>query len=324
MTIDNMLSSLTTDVREVESICKNIEIHKSSAIDLFSSRILKDAFMILSNELTHLINLIFTTATFPTAWKSAKVIPLFKGGDSSDVSNYRPISLLPLPGKIVETIIHLKITYHFNKLKFLSEYQDGFRPGRSTIDTIASFTDDIALEANQGICTLAAFVDFKKAFDTIDHDILLQKLGRAGIDGTNLTLLQSYLTDRSQRTIANSIVSQPHDITCGVPQGSILGPLLFLIYINDITNKLQNCCVRLYADDTVIYISGPTKTDVCTTLQVSIDRLSKWCDKNQLTINTNKTKVIFFGTRKINKQSSEVITSMKGKTLECVSTFKYL
>ena len=322
--IDNILPDFSVNEREVINICKNIETHKSSAIDLFSSRILKDAFLTLSKELTHLINLIFTTATFPTAWKNAKVIPLFKGGDNSDVSNYRPISLLPLPGKIVEAIIHSKIIEHLDNLDFLSDKQDGFRPGRSTIDTIAGFTDDIALETNKGHCTIATFVDLKKAFDTINHNILLQKLGKAGINGLNHSLLQSYLTGRSQCTIANSTVSPQHYITCGVPQGSILGPLLFLIYINDLANNLQNCFTRLYADDTVIYTYGPTKSEASAKLQNSVDSLSQWCEKNQLTININKTKVMFFGTRKMCKQISDVSVKLNNRPLEYVKTFKYL
>ena len=243
-----------------------------------SSRVLKDAFCILTHQLTHLINLILRKGTFPKNWKNAKVIPLYKGGDKSEVSNYRPISLLPLPSKTIEKVIHSRLTEFYTMHNVLTDNQDGFRKGRSTIDTIANFTDDISLNINKGECTIAAFVDFKKAFDTVNHDILIQKLKHTGVRGLKLDLLVNYLSNRAQITFANSKILSNHSITCGVPQGSILGPLLFLVYINNLTNILGNTQTRLYADDTVIYTNHIDVVSAGNRLQTSLNTLQTWCN----------------------------------------------
>ena len=177
---------------------------------------------------------------------------------------------------------------------------------------------------NQGNCTIASFVDFKKALDTVSHEILLLKLERLGIRNKVHSLLQNYLTGRSQYTIANQTLSNNLVITCGVPQGSILGPLLFLIYINDICHNLNGSRVRLYADDTVIYCSGDQTADNSAKLQQSLDSLHGWCSRNKLTININKTKVMTFGSRKFIKQHILLNLKIGNTPLENVSTFKYL
>ena len=322
--IDEIAPNFETTIEEITKLCNDIETHKSSAIELLSSKVLKDAFCILTHQFTHLINLVSQKGIFPETWKSAKVIPLFKGGDKSEVSNYRPISLLPLPSKIIEKVIHSRLTEFYSIHNILTGNQDGFRKGRSTIDTIANFTDDISVNINKGECTLAAFVDFKKAFDTVYHDILIQKLKYTGVQGKNLDLLTNYLSNRSQITFANSKISSSHAISCGVPKGSILGPLLFLVYINDFTNVLRNTPTRLYADDTVVYINDVNVKLARQNLQISLNKLHLWCNKNKLTINIGKTKTMIFGSRKYVKQMHAVKLDINNIQLECVHTFKYL
>ena len=321
--IDEIAPNFETTIEEITKLCNDIETHKSSAIELLSSKVLKDAFCILTHQFTHLINLVSQKGIFPETWKSAKVIPLFKGGDKSKVSNYRPISLLPLPSKIIEKVIHSRLTEFYSIHNILTDNQDGFRKGRSTIDTIANFTDDISVNINKGECTLAAFVDFKKAFDTVYHDILIQKLKYTGVQGKNLDLLTNYLSNRSQITFANSKIASSHAISCGVPKGSILGPLLFLVYINDFTNVLRNTPTRLYADDTVVYIND-VNVKLEQNLQISLNKLHLWCNKNKLTINIGKTKTMIFGSRKYVKQMHAVKLDINNIQLECVHTFKYL
>ena len=322
--IHDQIHDIVTTPDEIYAICKDFEIHKSSSITLLSSRLRKGSFCILTLQLTFLLNKIFSTATIPDLWKIAKVTPLYKGGDRTNVSNYRPISILPLPGKIMEKIIHNRLTTFMDIHNILTPYQDGFRKGRSTIDTIAGFTDDIATNMNQGNCTIAAFIDFKKAFDTVSHEILIQKISRLGIRDNTLNLIGNYLTGRSQYTVANTVESDKLNITCGVPQGCILGPLLFLVYINDICNNLDDTKVRLYADDMVIYNSGEHIIQTGAELQLTLNQLYNWCNRNRLTVNIDKTKIMTFGTRKFIKQKISPEIKIGSQSLDDVQTFKYL
>ena len=233
-TIDN----IQTDSEEVILLCREIENLKSSGMDDISSRICKDAFLALPDQLTHLFNCSLDMGIFPDEWKSAKIVPLFKGGDREAVENYRPISLFPLPGKILEKIVHKRISEFFDTTHFLTPNQGGFRKGFSTTLTIADLTDDIFSGINRGLTTLAAFIDLKKAFDTVDLHILLRKLSYVGVRNGTLKWCQNYLTGRVQSTIANSKLSDKLPVTCGVPQGSVLGPLFFLVFVNDLDRAL--------------------------------------------------------------------------------------
>ena len=177
---------------------------------------------------------------------------------------------------------------------------------------------------NKGETTLGVFIDLKKAFDTVNTEILLKKLNEAGIRGNTLKWCHSYLTGRSQKTLANGVLSASLPITCGVPQGSVLGPLLFLVYINDLQQAVPNCKVKLYADDTVLYHSELAVDDVARALQTSLNRFSRWCKINKLTVNTKKTKVMTFGTRAKVKKGKNVKIYLDGDIIQRVPTFKYL
>ena len=172
----------------------------------------------------------------------------------------------------------------------ICDQQGGFRPGHSTIKKIADLTDDIYNAMNTKEVTVAVFIDFKKAFDTIDHTILLNKLDISGIRNTNLKLITSYLSKRKQQTFTNNVMSDTADITFGVPQGSVLGPLLFLIYVNDLPGCIHNSRPQLYADDTVIYQKHQSVCCAVQSLQDDLDRLVRWCDQNKLTINIKKNQ----------------------------------
>ena len=167
------------------------------------------------------------------------MVPIYKGGDREDVGNFRPVSLLPLPGKILEKVVHKRISDFLEANGFLSGHQGGFRKGFSTTFTIANLTDDLFGNVNKGETTLVAFVDLKKAFDTVNMKILLTKLHEAGIRGKLLEWCKSYLAQRKQKTLANGFTLSDLPITCGVPKGPVLGLLFFIIYINDLEDATK-------------------------------------------------------------------------------------
>ena len=235
---DVEMTNILVDVQMMEKLVRDIDSHKSSSIPNLTTKVLKDAFSVIVTQLVYMFNLSFGTGIYPEMWKMANVIPLKKGGDPTDVNNLRPVSLLPLPGKMAERIVHGHISEFLDDHELLNKNQGGFRKGRSTISTIAKFTDDILLGINEKEYTVASFIDLRKAFDTINHNILLKKLPHFGINVNVMKWIRNYLLNRKQKCTVNGITSRELDIRCGVPQGSILGPLLFLLYINDLDNSL--------------------------------------------------------------------------------------
>ena len=216
------LGNIHVTHKMMEDLLKDINDNKASSVPNVSASVLKDAFMALIPQLTHMYNLSFVTGIFPDAWKIANVIPLKKGGDPTDVSNLRPISLLPLPGKLAERLMHTHMSNFIEEHGLLNNKQGGFRKGKSTISTVASLTDDILLGLNDKEYTVASFIDLKKAFDTINHEILLKKLPHFGLNQNLIDWIENYLTNRLQKCTVNEITSEVKPITCGVPQGSIL------------------------------------------------------------------------------------------------------
>ena len=320
------LADIETTSEELTEICKNININKSSCVDNLSGEILRDAFLAIPDKLALLFNNCFSTATIPTVWKYAKVTPLPKGGDSQVVSNYRPISLLPLLSKLIEKIVHKNIYNHLMQWNLLHERQGGFRPGFSTVSTCSYFTNDLYVANNNNETTIAVFIDAMKAFDTVNHQILINKLKKYGISGNLLAWIGDYLTGRKQCTIANNVISDYDNIVCGVPQGSVLGPLLFLVYINDIASVVKNSNISMYADDTVIYISHTDLNIAIALLQSDLNGVYTWCNSNKLTINCKKTKYCLFGMRSAIKKSKtqDIRLSLSNQILERVCSYKYL
>ena len=240
----------------VRRLLKDVNISKSSGLDNVSSFIVKEAFLAVLPEVTHMFNLSLEKSVFPNEWKKALVIPIPKSGDLTQVKNYRPISLLPLPGKILEKLVHLQLSDHLERNFLLSSTQHGFRREHSTLDSVAQFTSYINTKMDTKLPTLSTFIDFRKAFDCVQHPILLDKLSQLNVDGEVLNWVRSYLASRGQRVYANDTYSAYMSIKQGVPQGSVLGPLFYIIYANDLTNVIKNCKVALYADDTVLYVAN--------------------------------------------------------------------
>ena len=208
----------------------------------------------------------------------------------------------------------------------LDKRQGGFRPNHSTGNTTATFIDDIYKAMNDNNMLIATYIDAMKAFDTVNHDILLKKAQKYGIVGDVLKWLKNYLNERYQCTIANNVISNIEAVTCGVPQGSVCGPLLFLIYINDLSNVMDYCKVSLYADDTVIYIIHSNVQIALQLLQKDLNKLVEWCTDNKVTINCKKTKYCIYGMRSNVKRTKSLNTvlSLSNNRLDRVSSYKYL
>ena len=311
-------------VHEVLRIVKDINTSKSSGLQHISSYIVKEVFTALIDQVIFMFNLSLRTSIFPEAWKNALVIPLPKSGDLTQVANYRPISLLPLPGKILEKLIHKQFTDFIEDNSLLTNFQHGFRKQHSTIHSVTQLTNFVNEKMDRGLPTLAAFVDFRKAFDCVQHGVLLSKLSRLGIGRGMLDWFGSYLSMRKQRVLANSTLSSFQTITQGVPQGSVLGPIFYILYANDIIGTLKNCKVALYADDTVLYTANNDFANSISKVRQDMLALSHWCNCNGINMNINKTKLMVFGAAKKLKKLPAVNISVDGIPLQTVTTYKYL
>ena len=261
---------------------------------------------------------------FPPSWKIATVVPLFKGGLKSDVGNYRPISLLPLPGKILERIVHNRVSLFLENNELLCDEQYGFRKNCSTTHGIVSLTNALFEAINKNETCIAVFIDLRKAFDTVNHDILVRKLSHIGIKGNLLRWIENYLFNRAQRTFANDVLSSTAPVKCGVPQGSILGPLLFILYINDIKHHIDGVELGLYADDTVIYTHNENAHLAQKSLQEKLNGFVEWSKTNELTINSQKTKLMIFGTRSCVKKARDTSIMIGTSLIQQVPSYKYL
>ena len=322
---DNRIDDITTNRVEVLKLLKLVDVGKSSAIPDLASKILKPALIALIDQITFILNLSFETNIFPSEWKLATIVPLPKDGDLSQCTNYRPISLLPMQGKILEQIIHNRFDSFCENNNILNKNQGGFRKKHSTISTVAYFTNNLYNAINSKNYSIATYIDFSKAFDTVDHQILIRKLAKMGIKGNSQKLIKNYLENRQQRTIVNDTESEMANISCGVPQGSVLGLLLFLLYINDLCNTIENCSTFLYADDTVLVSNEPDIYTAHMHLQSDLDNVANWCKGNKLSINIKKTKAMVIGTRSMVKKHNH-ISRLKicGKPIEYVFQYKYL
>ena len=193
---------------------------------------------------------------FPNEWKI--VTPVFKKGSKRELGDYRPISVLPLVSKIFEKFIYRQLYDYLQDDSLLNAYQSGFRSMHNTLTALVEITNNWSINIDKGLLNGVLFIDLKKTFDTIDHEIILRKLANYGIDQSTLRVFASYLCNRSQKCSVNGVLSSASKLTCGVPQGSILGSLLFLIYINDLRNCLDMSCAKMFADDTNIAVPGCT------------------------------------------------------------------
>lgn len=283
-----------TDENEVYSTIINLRNNFSTDVDNLNIKPIKYVADLILPYITHIYNLAFSSGVFPMKMQIAKVIALFKSGDKNNLGNYRPISILPVFSKGLEKIIHSRITNFSSNHNLLAECQFGFRKFRSTETALLHQKEIILDRLEKKLATIGVFLDFSKAFDCIDHGILLDKLFSYGFRGVSFSLLRSYLQYRCQYVSINDHKSSILEILCGVPQGSILGPLLFLFYINDIISIDSEVEFIVYADDTAMIISGVNIEEVVAKTNNVLFKLRVWCANNSLRLNTDKSKAVFF------------------------------
>ena len=284
--------------------------------------------------LTILFNNSINNGKFPQTFKHATVVPIHKKGSKYELSNYRPISLLNTFSKIFEKLMKKFLVNYLENKNILNQRQFGFRNGLSTFDALKTFSEDIYSNLNKKHSVLSIYIDFTKAFDTVKHDILLQKLHYYGIRGNIHNWFKDYLSQRTQSTKFFNSISPSLPIQYGVPQGSVLGPILFLLYINDIAHIFTNLKTVLFADDSTLYVTGEHPINLIHKANTDLQIFYTWCLSNRLTVNLNKTYFMLFSNKPtallpplLLSQNNTITRTNKhtllGITFDDTLTFKY-
>lgn len=282
----------------IECIVLNLKSN-ASGVDKISLQMLKLCMPVISIYLTHLINLCLEKSYFPKYWKYAVICPIPKVNNPLEYKDLRPISLLSILSKILEKVVYLQINDFFIKQKIYPKNQSGFRQQHSTTTALLNISDNIIRGLDEKLATALVLLDFSKAFDTVDHDLLCAKLRYYGFDHSAVMFFECYLRERYQSVRTNLGMSQPELVSSGVPQGSILGPLLFLVYTFDIYSQVDNCDIQSYADDTQISLKfDPIKYDIAANeINKDLEKICEYCEQHKLKLNSDKTVTMLFTSR---------------------------
>lgn len=314
------------NAEEIRELIANIKCSKSSGPDLLNGFIIKKACDFILAPLVFIFNLSLSHGIFPDRLKISRVIPVFKKGDKTDCSNYRPIAISSIFSKLFEKLICNKLTSYFTKFNLLYEYQFGFRENFSTSLALMEVVNMIYSESKNNY-VLGIFIDLQKAFDTVNHEILLGKLANMGIRGNILQWIKSYLNNREIYTFINGSESNRYPINIGVPQGSVLSPLLFLVYINDFYRALNDTKLRLFADDSNAFVISDNLTELFNKANYALKLIQIWLAANQLSLNYSKTNYILFkpSTRDVDYiTANNLELKIDNYTIKKVSSAKYL
>ena len=294
-----------------------LKTSKSTGIDNIPARALKISAVIITPSLTWIFNSSIKTGIYVDEWKKAWVLPIFKSEDRQKCENYRPISILPIISKIFERSVFNQLYTFLNDNSLLSKYQSGFRPKNSTLSALIQMCDASHASMDCGDVNAVVFLDIRKAFDSINHDILLRKMEEQfGVSNVELKWFESYISNREQTCLVNGTMSTAKKLVCGVPQGSILGPLLFLLYINDLPDSLHDTIPCLYADDTQIFTSAKDPAELTSKLNSDLNNINHWLISNKLQHHSSKTKLMYVASKhNLNKINGDTPVMLNGQPI---------
>lgn len=304
---------------EVEKVVKSLKNNKSPGIDNISSFLVKNIFPKIGDVLTYIINLSFSTGIFPEKLKEALVIPIFKSNSKELCNNYRPISLLSCFSKVIEKLMKVRLINYLDRIHFFSSNQYGFRSGMNTEAALNNFMKQVSGGVNDGKRVSGLFLDIKKAFDTVEHEVLLSKMYSSGIRGIVLHWFESYLTNRTQSVKIKNEYSEKGIIRYGVPQGSVLGAILFIIFINDLCSGRFNGKVTSFADDTALSYVADSCEEIQQCMNEDLMYLRWWFVNNKMFLSPEKTSYINFSLR------GKVLLNhpIKYKCLDCLCKMSF-
>ncbi|MCG8078251.1 MAG: reverse transcriptase family protein, partial [Candidatus Thiodiazotropha taylori] len=317
----NSIDSIHISVQDVLDVLKHLDVTKALGPDLISPRLLREGAEILAQPYSIVFNRSIEQGYFPSTWKEANLTPIYKKDDKSSPSNYRPISLLSSVGKILERCVHRYLYNYVVAHQILTPLQSGFVQGDSTTYQLLHTYHQICEAVDGGREVRAVFCDISKAFDRVWHKGLLYKLRAIGCSGNILRWFSNYFLNRRHRVLLNGQSSNWASVQAGVPQGSILGPLLFLIYINDIVKEI-GCNIRLFADDTSLFIIVDCPLQAATLLNNDLNTISDWAAKWLVTFNANKTMAMTFSRKRQPVMHPPLF--MSGTMINETSTHKHL
>ena len=314
--------------QETLKIVRALPSNKAPGADKVTARILKASVPVTLPLLTNLINCSFRSGIFAESWRLAEVVPCIKDkeGDRDDPSNSRPISLLPIISKVCERAANSQLVRFLQDHSIIHPFQSGNRKSHSTESALIYFTDEILKNMDEKHISVVVLLDMTKAFDSIRHDILLAKLRRIGISSSALAWFSSYLSGHKQVVRIGNTVSEQLELRFGVPQGSILGPVLFTLYVNELLSIPNHCQLMGYVDDTKLLLALPPNqtADAVSMLNDDLREITKWCCRNSLLLNPDKTKLLVIGVPQLTKTLPTLSVTLMGKKIEPVTTAKDL
>lgn len=315
------LSSLTVSEAEVFALLSTLNVRKAPGMDGISNNILRAAAPAIAGSLAVLFQNSLNAGRLPSAWKVQKIKPIHKRGPRNSPDNYRPISLLSSVVKVLETIVNRRLYAHLDSQHLLSSFQSGFRRGDSPSLQLFRLTHSMMSAVDSGSVVGAVFYDIRKAFDTVWHAALLRKLSLAGISGSLLSWFSDFLTTRSQQVEVGSQLSSPASPLAGVPQGSVLSPTLFLLFIDSVTSVTSspsNC----FADDTSTFVFSPSPAEAEVSLQADVNSVSSWAKAHKLSFHPSKTVCMLFHHPR--RPSPPLSIFLDGQAVSCVQSHRHL